>query len=662
MVIFLTIFSRLFTHSERKAYIRTLNQQANGMTSENIAEILAEKQKEISVSEFFERNRHVLGFDSMVKSLITAVKEGVDNALDACEEAEILPEIYVELRKADDTEYAMVVQDNGPGVIRKKIPKVFGQLLYGSRFHAIRQSRGQQGIGISGVVMYGYLSTGQPARIVSKTAGKSTAIEVLLRIDTKNNRPEVIREEPIIWDETEHGTRIEITLKGRLIRGKQSVYEYLRRTAIVNPHARITYVENGNKYIFERASELLPKKTVEIKPHPYGIELGTLLKMLRHAKNRKLKAFLSEEFSRVSSAVAEEICKKAGIDPARKPSEMGTDEAKALLKAMKDVRIMAPSADCLSPIGPLLIKKGLKNVMKEYKPEYYVPPVTREPAVYSGNPFQVEVGIVYGGDLPRDSSVDILRFANRVPLLYQQGACALTHAVERINWKQYGLEQRGGKGIPSGPAVILLHVASTKVPFTSEAKEAVADIPEILYELDRALKECARQLRLHIQKLQKKKKTEDKFIIVQRIIPEIARKVAEITEMPEPPIDRTITKIMGVIWVDDTAKYRNKGYDVEVKVINYTEKKKKFSLYLDVETEAVVSAEPAGILDGRGLRWDLELAPVEAFDLKMRLALERGEYSMDIYTSGVNPVIVVGAEPLPGDWNIETERITEVNE
>ncbi len=624
----------------------------------DIAEMLAEKQKEISVSEFFERNRHVLGFDSSIKSLITAVKEGVDNALDACEEADVLPEIYVELKKVDDTEYLIVLQDNGPGIVRKNIPKVFGQLLYGSRFHAIRQSRGQQGIGISGVVMYGFLSTGRPARIVSKTKGKSAATEVVLRIDTKKNRPEVISEDAVLWDEVKHGTRIEIHIKGRLVRGKQSVYEYLRRTAIVNPHARITYVENGTTYVFERATETLPRKTVEIKPHPYGIELGTLLKMLKSAKNRKVKAFLTDEFSRVSPSVADEICKKSGIDPSKRPAELSVEDAKAMLKAMKKVKMMAPPSDCLSPIGASLIKKGLKNVMKEYKPEYYVPPVTREPAVYRGNPFQVEVGIVYGGDLPKDRPVEILRFANRVPLLYQQGACALTHAVEKTNWKQYGLEQKGGKGIPSGPAVILLHIASTRVPFTSEAKEAVADIPEILEEVNRALKECARHLRLHINKLQKKKKTSEKFVIVRRIIPEIARKSAEITGKPVPPIDRTITGIMGVLWVDDEAKYRDKGYDVEVKVINYTPKRLKIPLYLDIEPESIEKMEPEGIRDGRGIRYDMDIRSTEELNIKMRLRLEKGEYSMDVYTDKINPVLVVGAEPLPGDWNIETEKVT----
>ncbi len=633
------------------------------MLDENIAELLAEKQKEISVSEFFERNKHVLGFDSPVKSLITAVKEGVDNALDACEEAGILPEIRVEIRKVEKNEYLIAIQDNGPGIVKRNIPKVFGQLLYGSRFHAIRQSRGQQGIGISGVVMCSQLTTGRPARILSKTAGKMAADEIILSIDTKHNRPEVVREDVVLWDEVEHGTRIEVYLRGRLIRGRQSVYEYLRRTAIVNPHAKITYIEEDRKYIFERATERLPKKTVEIKPHPYGVELGTLLKMIKHSKNRQINSFLMNEFSRVSPRVADEICSVAGIDQKKRPKEITVEEAKALINAMRKVRIMAPPSDCLSPIGAHLIKKGLRNVMEEYKPEYYVPPVTREPAVYSGNPFQVEVGMVYGGNLPKDQPVEILRFANRVPLLYQQGACAITHAIERIKWKQYGLEQRGGKGIPNGPAVILVHIASTRVPFTSEAKEAVADIPEIIEEIGKALKECARHLRFHIKKREKKKKVRDKFEIVQKIIPEIARKSAEIVGKPVPPIDRTITKIMGILWVDSVSEYGKGIYDVRIKVINYMEKRAKFSLYTEIERESIRDAEPEGRRSGRGIVWDISLKPTESLEIRLKLRGEKGDYDdIELYTDGINPVHVIGAEPLPGDWNVERAEIIEVME
>jgi len=270
--------------------------------------------------------------------------------------------------------------------------------------------------------------------------------------------------------------------------------------------------------------------------------------------------------------------------------------------------------------------------------------------------------MVYGGDLPKERQVEILRFANRVPLLYQQGACAITHAIERVRWKQYGLEQRSGKGIPVGPAIILVHIASTRVPFTSEAKEAVADIPEIMDEIDKAVKECARHLRFHIKKQEKKKKVRDKFEIVQKIIPEIARKSAEIVGKPVPPIDRTITKIMGILWIDSESAYKKGEFDARISVINYMEKKLKFSLYAEIAQEDIISAGPEGRPDGRGMRWEIKLEPTESLEIELRLKGEKGDYSdIELYTNGVNPVHVVGAEPLPGDWTIEKARIVEVS-
>src|SRR5438132_1546579 len=210
------------------------------MPAISIAEELAKKQREISVSEFFERNKQILGYDSATKALLTAVKEGVDNSLDAAADADILPEIFVEVRKVDKDEFLIVVEDNGPGIVKKEVANVFGRLLYGSRFFSRAQRRGQQGLGISGAVMYGQITTGKPTKIRSKVAEQDVAYEIELILDTKKNRPNVVEEDFVVWERA-HGTRVEIPLKGRYIAGKQSVPEYLKATAIVNPHARITY-------------------------------------------------------------------------------------------------------------------------------------------------------------------------------------------------------------------------------------------------------------------------------------------------------------------------------------------------------------------------------------------------------------------------------------
>jgi DNA topoisomerase-6 subunit B len=629
----------------------------------SIAEELAKKQKEISVSEFFERNKHILGFDTLTRSLLTTVKEGVDNALDACEEANILPEINMEIKQVSRNEYTITMEDNGPGIVKKQIPHIFGRLLYGSRFHSIRQSRGQQGIGISAAVMYGQLTTGKPSTVRSKTAKEDVAHEITLMLNTKKNRPDVLKEDFVIWEGKEHGTKIEIHLKGKYVKGKQSVYEYLKGTAIVNPHALISFKEpDGTVTEFKRVTEKMPPVTKEIKPHPEGIELGILLKMAKATKAKRMTSFLTQDFSRISSRVAKEICEKAEIFPTMRPSRLKLDTAKKVIEAIKQVKIMAPQTDCLSPIGERLIKKGLKNVLDEMRPDFYSPPVTREASVYAGHPFQVEVGIVHGGDLPSDSPVKILRFANRVPLLYQQGGCACTKAVENVDWRRYGLEQRGGKGMPYGPAIILVHVASTKIPFTSESKEAIADIPKIQEEIQRALRACARRLQIHIKKKVRKKKTREKFDIVQGILPQIAEKSASIVGKPVPRLEPIITKIMNVVWIDDAVEFKNKKHHVTISIYNYTPSRKKFNIYAVVPEGSIdeksISLKPKRIRKSGKMRWEPKAIPsTERLDITFNLkGLDQDEFDeTELYVSGINPVQVIGAEPLPGDWDLDEE-------
>ncbi|AGB04214.1 DNA topoisomerase VI, B subunit [Aciduliprofundum sp. MAR08-339] len=625
-----------------------------------IAHKMARKQREISVAEFFEKNKQILGFDSLTKALVVSVKEAVDNALDACEEAQILPDIYVEIDQMGRDEYRIVVEDNGPGIIRRNIPLVFGKLLYGSRFHAIRQSRGQQGIGISAVVLYGQLTTGKPARVVSKISEEEVAYEVILSIDTKKNAPRIIKESPLLWDR-EHGTRIEVVIRARYVRGKQSVYEYLQQTAIVNPHAQITFVEpDGKRTIFKRATDKLPPPTREIKPHPHGIELGELLNMARNTKAYRLTSFLTTEFSRVSPKVAEEICKKAYLYGEMRPQELSIEEAKRLLDAFRKVKLMAPPTDCLSPIGETLIKKGLKNVLGSLRPSFYAQPVTREPKVYSGNPFIVEAGMVYGGELPKDQPVRILRFANRVPLLYQQGADVITKAIGSVDWRRYGLEQRGGQGIPVGPAIILVHVASTRVPFTSEAKEAIAEVPEIREEIELALKALGRQLRLYNVKKQRKSKMTEKFFLVTKILPEIARKSAEIVEKPVPKLEPVISKIMNVVWIDEEIVKEDARIRVNVKVANYTSRALHFTLYGDYPLGNLVDTD--GIAEEDYVKWEVNIAPVSYRHLYFVLEDADRYGETNYYVDGINPNIVIGAEPLPGDWNIKLSEIEEIVE
>ena len=633
-----------------------------------IAHKLAKSHKEISVSEFFEKNRQILGFDSPIKSLIMGVKEGVDNSLDACEEAQILPDIVVSIEKVDTKEYKVMVEDNGPGIVSTSMPNVFGRLLYGSRFHAVRQSRGQPGIGISATIMFGQITTGKAATARSKVEGAEAAKEIDIIIDTKKNAPMILREDFVPWNEKTHGTRVEFFINGRYVTGKQSVLEYLRQTAIVNPHATLTFIDpDGKRFTLGRATEQRPPLAKEIKPHPDGIELGTLMNMIKVTKEKGLVKFLQNDFNRISERVAKEICTASGLPETTRPSNLTLESSKQLLDGIGKVKIMAPQVDCLSPIGENLIRKGLKHVLAEVRPEFYAPPVSREPKVHTGNPFLVEVGIVYGGDLSSDQPVQILRFANRVPLLYQQGACVVTKAIENTDWRRYGLEQRGGSGIPFGPAIILVHVASTKIPFTSEAKEAIASVPIIQEEISLALKACGRSLRTHLNKKERKTKTRSKFEIVQVIIPLMAEKTSKIVGKPMPDLRGTLTKIMNVVWIDDSVTFEKGRHRVKVQIYNYTPKQQRFRIHTVLPKGSLdrssCNLKPFEIVEEEKVSWELpRIASTAQYELSFDLkGLDQDTFTeTEVFVSKINPVDVMGADPLPGDWDLQGVNFTEV--
>jgi len=490
---------------------------------------MASNQREISVSEFFAKNRHLLGFDNKRKAMLTTVKEAVDNALDACEEAGILPDLVVEVEQLAETRFRITIRDNGPGIVRGQINNIFGKLLYGSKFHRMKMSRGQQGIGISAAGMYGLMTTGKPIVIISKTSKRSAAHEVTLRIDTRKNKPEIVgdREYPdadAIFP-SGRGTQVMIELEGRYQKGRQSIDEYLEQTAIANPHAQITYHTPTQEHIeFPRAVDELPDEPVEIKPHPKGIELGTLIQMLERTEATQLGAFLQNDFCRVGPGKAKSICTSAGLTNRTWIKNVGHAEAEAIYGAIQEVKLTGPPTNCLVPIGSRALLAGL---LKEVKAEFFAA-ATRPPAVYRGNPFQIEVAMAYGGSLPSDESARVLRFANRVPLLYQQSACCSFKGVVDTGWKNYGVTHPRG-GVPIGPMVILVHMASVWVPFTSESKEAIADYDEIRKEIKLGLMECGRKLGTYLRRRKRMKREAERRSIFERYIGEIANACSEIT-------------------------------------------------------------------------------------------------------------------------------------
>ena len=715
---------------------------------DGIAEELAANQREISIAEFFEKNKHMLGFDSNARAIITAVKEGVDNGLDASEEAGILPDILVEISEDGDY-YTLVMEDNGPGIPKSNIPKVFGKLLYGSRFGSMTQSRGQQGIGISAAVLYSQLTSGKPAKITSRPKGREKAIQVELTLDTDTNEPKLQSEEEVEWDRA-HGTRIELEMEANM-RARSRLYDYIRATAVVNPHARITFDEPNldEPLVFERGTDDLPQQPEEIRPHPHGVELGHVMKMLQSTDSHSLSGFLQEEFTRVGKKTADDILDnfrdnwygrgmawdatlydgdyadvvteavsnkgadskeefadgiaerildaervsydnlqaivndvaeevedgfattygstvrkntvealwevvteerdadmhrlvnhvttsrkdkeavevlagvisrrvsqtekdrathddietfvKAGAERAadRHDETFGDtsrgkivdavwdamttvsddvplvrevkddrDLASALMDGMQEAKVSRPSTKCLSPITDEKVKAGLQ---KEYDADFYSA-TTRDAGVHSGHPFIIEAGIAYGGDIEAEGKIDLLRFANRVPLVYQPGACGITQTVGDIGWRNYKLTQKGGSGLPDGPVVLMVHVASTNVPFTSESKDAMASVPNIEYEIEQAVREVARDLKSYLKKQRSLKKRKRKQNVIADILPSMADKLAATVETDTPDVDGSLAKIMNNVLI----KREQDGDEVTVTIDNYLNQQKTF--------------------------------------------------------------------------------------
>lgn len=539
---------------------------------------MAGRQREISVSEFFLKNRHLLGFDTPAKALVTVVKEAVDNALDACEEAGVLPEITVEVRGRFERS-RIAVEDNGPGIVESQIARIFGKLLYGSKFHKLSQSRGQQGLGISAAGMYGQLTVGKPLHIISRIEGEALASELYVSIDTANNRPDIHKKKRIAWNRP-HGTRVEMEIEGVNQGGPHSVEAYLKLTTIANPHVSIIYKGPRDKEVFfARSCEELPPRPKEIKPHPSGVELGRLIQMLNGAKSRSLLKFLVEQFCCVGEKTAREIINLAGkpLSERSYPAHIAHAQASALHRALQKAHVQKPRTDCLVPIGEAQLLEGLR---KELRADFYAV-TTRPPASYRGNPFQVEVAIAFAR--PREAEIDVdalghmrkrrpeesegarqliarkdepvrlLRFANRVPLLYQQASCAITKSVLQVNWRAYGLHQTKG-ALPIAPMAILVHVASVWVPYTSEAKEAIEPYPELVREIKLGLQQCARRLAHYLLRERNLLHEYERRSYIEKYLPHIGLALQDILELDDNTRDAMVAKLDDSLHASRSAK------------------------------------------------------------------------------------------------------------
>jgi len=453
----------------------------------------------------------------------------VENALDACETHGILPDIFVRLTPEERVNvYRIRVEDNGCGVPKEYIASAFGRVLFGSKY-ILRQTRGTFGLGGKMAILYGQITTHSPVKIITSTGGP-TKYFCELMIDIQHNKPILRRggikalPNPTYW----HGTIIEFTFEGDYSRAKPRILEYFRQTAIILPYANISFIDpDGIFYRFERATTEMPKPPQEVRPHPHGVDVELFKRLIKRTRTKRLVDFISTSFHRVGRRTAYKFLRFARINPRKDPKSLKPDEIVKIVNAMRRFNdFLPPDASCLSPIGPSLLEKG---IVKELKPEFVVA-VQRKPSAYSGHPFIVEAAIAYGGNIssPKSGEINLFRYANKIPLLYDTHSDVSMKVIRSIKWNRYKIDI-------SSQIAIFVHIVSTKVPYKTVGKEYIADRPEIAYEIEWALKTCARKLKLYLTKKERRAAIKKKINILERYLPKIAEFATELAGKPTPP-------------------------------------------------------------------------------------------------------------------------------
>ena len=454
----------------------------------------------VSPSDFFYRNREIAGFSNPSRAIYVGVREILENSLDACESAQIPPEIYVRITELSSSGgengtavYLLRIQDNGTGVPSEEIPACFAQVFYGSKY-TLKQNRGTFGMGGKMTILYGQITTHKPVIVTSSTGDEIHEYEMMM--DIQKNQPQVLRHTTLANEKGWRGTIVELQIEGDYPRIMSRMIEYIRQTAMVNPYADITFIDPKNRlYRFERGTTQMPPVPQRVKPHPHGIDVETLRRMLLVTKSRDMKNFMMDQFQGVGPKTAEKFLAFAEIRRETKPPNLSSDEIVKLVRAAKDFQeFYRPDASCLSPIGPDLLETGIRKELGLTEADF-IKTVQRPPATYSGYPFIVEAAVVAGPTVRKiGQGITLYRFANRIPLLFDESSCVTYKVISKdINWRTYNVQQ-------DTPLVVAIHLCSTKIPYKSVGKEFLADQVEVEKEITNAIREAARDLRIFISR------------------------------------------------------------------------------------------------------------------------------------------------------------------
>ncbi|MCL5679933.1 MAG: DNA topoisomerase VI subunit B [Candidatus Marsarchaeota archaeon] len=498
--------------------------------------------KEHSIAEFFKKNKQMLGYAGLVRSLVTVVHEYVTNSLDACEEAGILPDISVAITPNGENRYIIEVSDNGPGIPRKFAGKALATILAGTKFHRYIQQRGQQGIGAAGCTLFSQITTGKPVSIESFTKdGENYSCDV--SIDTMGNKPIITNLKSIGNDEGKTGTRIKAEFaEVKYENSDHGVYEYLKRTALANPHAQIRFKDpEGKEFTFVRSSDVIPEMPKQTLPHPLGLSIMDVLDFAKKSGEKNISAFLMASFSRVSSGKVKELKELAnGVNFEKSPKDLSWGDSEELVKAFKKVKWLSPDSSVIRPVGAERIKLAVRSILN---PEY-MHVIERKAQVFKGGiPFIVEAAISYGGGSGKKVGADeytgsILRFANRVPLLFDTGSCAITQAVRGIQWKRYGID------MDNQPVSVLVNISSVYVPYSGVGKEAIAQEDEIIEEVKLALQDAARNIQHYMHGKQQVNVEKNKYKTIMRYVSQLSKDLGSLTGMDKKTIEKKLEDLV----------------------------------------------------------------------------------------------------------------------
>ena len=493
-----------------------------------------------SSAEYFSKNLQQVGFSSYTKAALTTIKEAVDNSLDACEDAGILPEVSVLIEKigegtAKNADAIRVrVEDNGPGLEIDDVVKVFGEYLASSKFGRGRCSRGQQGIGISAVTTWAQLTSARGATVITKTSKMRKAIQCVVEVDIKHNKGTLKEKENVEWGK-DHGVACEFVIDARVqLNGEGGLLAYLTGTTLVNPHLSLRYKILDEDWVeIPRVTDILPEIPDAIEPHPHTMKLGEFIAHSHLFGRVSIGAWLRKGFSRVSDGVLDQLKKEGGLT--KSLLDMSVDSAteehfKKVFAALQKVPLMAPSTKSVLSIGESALAKSIQRVGQVD----FFSVVSRKPTICDFKPVLVETAVarLLDRNMSEEDQVTLLRFANRVPLQFDKSACAMTQAATSVNWRTYGLNQPKG-GLPLGPYIVAVSVVSPFIKFKNASKETVDASDELVEEIRRTLIQAGQRLSKHIRRETKEADLEKKRQHIEMFAPILVDGACRITKSPK---------------------------------------------------------------------------------------------------------------------------------